>query len=164
MLRGSISNFKNPHSIKQIYNINAKIYTAEGVLKISASSMYLKNFKAAQLDVVLSSSSRVVGDKAQELTISVTPATMMTAVGYLVVTIPQYYEGASQDAMIDSTSPQPCKSDIAFIDSCKFSTRLGLLTIAYHFKDNQPRTEKTDFIVGTFKNPIITEMGGFYIE
>jgi len=53
----------NPNSIKQIFNIKAKIFTEKDELIIQDTSMYLKSFKAAIMDVVLSSSSEVVGEK-----------------------------------------------------------------------------------------------------
>jgi hypothetical protein len=34
----------------------------------------------------------------------------MTAEGYLVFKVPEYYEGAGQDSMIDAVVPGPCKS------------------------------------------------------
>jgi len=164
VLRGTISNFINPDSIKQIFNINAKIYTKVGVLKIQDSSLYLKSFKAATLQVELASSSRILGDTGQLLKVSVTPATVLTAEGFIILNVPEYYEGAGQDSMIDSSNPQPCKSQQAVISSCKFSSRLGILTIQYNFRDGNPRSETTDFEIGTFKNPIVSDMGGFGME
>ena len=150
--------------MRQVNTIKARLYSSDNELLVQDMSLTLLQFKASNLPVELTSSSNVVGEKGNVLTISIQPESEMSAVGFVILHIPEYYPDAGLDMMIDASDPDPCSSQQATIVSCKFSTRLSQLEIYYRFKDNAPSTSLTEFKVGQFNNPIETSKGGFFLE
>lgn len=69
VIQGSVSNFINPSSIKQIFNIQASLYNKRKHLLIQDSSLALRSFVPANLKVELISSSPIIGDKMLTLTV-----------------------------------------------------------------------------------------------
>jgi hypothetical protein len=60
-LHGTISQFKNPISTKNIETLSITLYTNNGVKKVQATSIYLRNFVASSIYVELRSSSQKIG-------------------------------------------------------------------------------------------------------
>jgi len=54
----------------------------------------------SSLSVSLSSSSNLIGQQNQYLTINITPWTLLTSSGQVIVSVPQYYQGAVNDYLI----------------------------------------------------------------
>lgn len=46
----------------------------------------------------------MVGNKRSTLSITVTPEVDLTAVGFVTLTVPEYYDGAGSDFMIDKNN------------------------------------------------------------
>lgn len=81
-----------------------------------------------------------------------------------MLTLPDYYEGATNDFMIASRAPYPCACDRGKVISCQFSGRQKLLTIQYEFADGQDYGENVAFTVPDFSNPVVERMEGFQVE
>lgn len=164
VLEGNITNFVNPSSIKQMNYLHIGLYSKRRVLLLQDANLSLKSFVPASCKVTLSSSSNVIGDKDQLIKITIEPTTEMKATGIVVLTVPEYYIGAGQDALITAPRPEPCSSKDALISTCKFNTRRRQLTIGYQFKNGEDRTEPSTFEVGQFNNPIVQDQDGFFVE
>ena len=80
----------------------------------------------------------VVGATQQKLIIEVHPATLLTANGFIILTIPEYYEDAGQETMISQKEPTPCTCDNGIVLDCKFSLRNMQLLIQYEFTGLKP--------------------------
>ena len=168
VIRGSISNFINPISIKGILGMQATLYKQDGTAEAIATSMSLNDFKAADVDVVLEPSSKIIGSQGNNLAIKITPRTKLTAVGssqrlVLAATIPPYFENAGQELMIAASRPDPCTVNIGKLLSCRFS-RTRLLRIEFEYIMQKNMLQEILFTVGNFNNPITESMGGFAIE
>jgi hypothetical protein len=94
VIAGSISNFINPHSNKQIFNVHVGLYSKRRFLITQDSNLSLRQFKPSKLSVSLKSSSNVIGEKDQKLTVEIKPETVMTAEGSVLITFPEYYQDA----------------------------------------------------------------------
>lgn len=91
---------------------------------VTTTSLRLNSFDTTTLQVLLESSSNVIGKQNNVLKISVTPSTILSYEGYIIVKLPEYYEGAGQVSMIGNSNPNPCRCPVANIKSCYFSSRL----------------------------------------
>jgi len=111
----------NPHSIKSISNIECQLFTRRDKLKVVSTNLGLYSFTAADIGVDLSSSSNVYGDQNVVLNIKLTPYTAIPAVGYLVMDIPKYYEGAGQDFMFMQSEIDPCELTSGYVTECLFN-------------------------------------------
>jgi hypothetical protein len=49
------------------------------------------------------------------------PDTLLSATGFIILTIPEYYEDAGQDMMITEKVPTPCTCDKGVVLDCKYS-------------------------------------------
>ena len=64
----------------------------------------------------------MVGASSATLTVEVTPDTLMKASGTIVLTVPEYYDGAGwTNFFFDDTSPTCTGSSLIAISSCVFS-------------------------------------------
>jgi len=124
IIHGQISNFVNPHSIKSINNIECKLFSRRDKLKVVSTNLQLYSFTPSEIGVDLTSSSPVFGAKGVNLNIQLTPFTNMTAVGYIIVDIPEYYEGAGQDFMFIQSELDPCHNSLGYVTECYFNPRL----------------------------------------
>lgn len=73
VLHGTISNFVNPHSVKPVAGLQARLYSKFNTLKVMASSLSLNTIEVSSMDVELSSSSNLVGAKGQTLKMQIDP-------------------------------------------------------------------------------------------
>ena len=71
-----------------------------GIQKTSTYIGTLSNFEASSITATLSSSSSIIADAEETLTVTVTPSTVMLANGGLVIYFPDYYENSGSDQMI----------------------------------------------------------------
>lgn len=148
--------------------MQATLYKQDGTAEAIATSMSLNDFKAADVDVVLEPSSKIIGSQGNNLAIKITPRTKLTAVGssqrlVLAATIPPYFENAGQELMIAASRPDPCTVNIGKLLSCRFS-RTRLLRIEFEYIMQKNMLQEILFTVGNFNNPITESMGGFAIE
>ena len=91
----------NPHSTKGISNIIITLYSFEDEsFTISTLPLRLSDFKETSLDVSISSSSQVYGAKNVKLTVTIVPNTKLTSSGTILLTIPEYYDGAGDEKML----------------------------------------------------------------
>jgi len=164
VLHGTVSAFMNPHSIKGIAGIQASLYSKRAKLKVLASSLSLNTLIPSSMTVKLASSSKLVGAKGQTLTIQIDPWARLTASGFVVLSMPDYYQGANNDFMIASRKPTPCGCDRGRVLGCAFSSRQKQLTIRYQFSDGQDYGGVVKFTVGQFSNPVVDRLGGFKVE
>jgi len=74
--------------------------------KITAALLRLTGFRPSELEVVLSSTSNIVGQRNQTLIIDV-DASAPTEDGYIIVHLPDYYDQASQEQeyMVEPRNP-----------------------------------------------------------
>ena len=122
VLHGSVPNFVNPHSLRGVVGFEVRLYSRTNKLKAYANSLGLNTMEPSSMDVTLSSSSRKVGARDQTLTIRIDPWARLTASGYVLLTMPDYYQGATNDYMIGSRGPE-CGCSRGRVLSCTFSTR-----------------------------------------
>ena len=78
VIKGMISNFINPLSIKQVSGIQATLFKSTNEKEAIASGLTLSIFQPSILQVQLSSSSKVVGLQNVVLAVEVTPWTYFT--------------------------------------------------------------------------------------
>ena len=64
-----------------------------------ATSLAIYTFEASSLNAKLKSSSKKIGAKNEELTLEIDPWTRLTASGYILFRMPNYYEDATNDYM-----------------------------------------------------------------
>ena len=164
---GSISNFINADSVRNISNIELSLYTSANVLKVSTSSASLANFQATTVTATLASSSAVVGATNANLRVNITSATLLKASGRIIITIPQYYVNAGGTYLIGSTAPL-CTATMASvtvtINSCTFSGAALQLTVVYTLSSGIDSTAMLQLTIGSFRNPISTQaMSGFSV-
>ena len=143
-LAGRISNFKNPESNRAQQNIQILIYGADGLSKTSVYIGTLSNFEVSSITAALSSSSNVVADTGETLTVSVTPSTLMLAVGGLVIFFPEYYEDASSNQMISVSNPA-CSGTGMSVTRCEFNTAFRQLTLLYALDSGADSTSTQTF-------------------
>ena len=152
-LAGRISNFKNPESNRAQQNIQILIYGSDGLSKTSVYIGTLSSFVVSSVSASLSSSSSVVGDTGETLTVSVTPSTLMLAQGGLVIFFPEYYEDASSNQMISVSNPA-CSGTDMFVSRCEFNTAFRQLTLLYALDSGTDTTSTLTFTIGSFQNPV----------
>ena len=129
-LGGRISNFKNPESNRAQQNIQILIYGSDNIPKTGVYIGRLSNFVVSSITASLSSSSNVVAGTGETLTVSVTPSTLMLAVGGLVIFFPEYYEDARSNQMISVSNPA-CSGTSMSVTRCEFNTAFRQLTLLY---------------------------------
>ena len=178
MIHGKISNFKNPYSAKPVRDIIIELYdkdlVAWGMPSVAAknaakkpklvAAVNLLNFKPASVEVQLTSTSGVVGAQGQNLTIHVNPHTVLTAQGYIVLHIPEYYKDAGKDYMVTNKVPEPCSCSAGKVTSCEFDTMNAQVQIRYEFSSGFAIKDKVDFTISFFNNPVVEDQGGFSLE
>ena len=71
-----------------------------GIQRTSTFIGTLSNFEPSSIAATLSSSSSVIADRQETLTVTVTPSTVMLADGGLIIYFPDYYENSGSDQMI----------------------------------------------------------------
>lgn len=113
----------NPLSVKGIAGFQARLYSRRAQMKALAATLGLNTLVPSSMDVRLTSTSQLIGAKNLQLTISIDPYTRLTARGYVVLHVPDYYKGANNDYMIASTKPTPCTTSHGTVLSCTFSRR-----------------------------------------
>ena len=164
VVEGSISNFINPHSTKSVTNIIITLYSAkDSEFTISTLPMRLSDFKETSINCTITSSSSVYGAKNVKFTLTLVPHTKLTSEGKVLLTIPEYFEGAGDEKILPVSSPPTTLVDGTVLSS-KYNQRLGQLEIQYEFDDGIDRGGEIVFIISKFNNPIEDNMGGFSVE
>lgn len=99
------------------------------------------------IDVSLHTSSNVIGAQNVDLTISITPETALTADGHVILTVPEYYEDATNDYMFNGRDIEDCENSLGGVVNCTFTSRLMQLEIIYFFSSRQSESQPVVFTV-----------------
>ena len=164
LISGSISIFRNPYSTREIRGIQASLLDIRGNLKVQSSSLMINTFTPADMGVVLTSSSPVVGATETKLNIQMTSWTMVPKFGLFVLSLPDYYKGSGTDYYFNKPIT-PCQVAInqdgnffveTQLEECKFNVRQKAIEITYKTTDDLFANAGTVVAIqlSNFKNPI----------
>jgi len=100
----------------------------------------------------------MVGATGTTLTITITPSKIFAGIGFITVTLPEYYKNAGSDYMISKTSPTCSAQSTITVLRCTFDNGTRTLKISYEFKNRAvSRATASFFVENAFKNPITPE-------
>ena len=108
----------------------------------------------------------MVGATGTTLTITITPSKILAGVGFITVTLPEYYKNAGSDYMISKTSPTCSAQSTITVSRCSFDNGSRTLKMSYEFKNRAvSRATSSFYVENAFKNPIIPEpKSGFTVS
>lgn len=155
-IKGSVSKFSNPPSIRPQTNIQITLYDSNNEARLITYIGDLTSFEPGGLEISLSSSSNIIGDNNAVLNLGVVPETFLVAAGTIVVNFPQYYKDAGSDQMISVTTPS-CSADGVTINECLFNSASRSLTITYEMNSGSAFAGLKTFQIRNFKNPVNSE-------
>lgn len=99
------------------------------------------------------------------MSLSITPSYILSAVGSITLSLPEYYTGSGSDYMIDP-SVLSCSAQTSItITRCEFDTGQRTVKWTYEFKNGASSKQTNMFYLDScFKNPITPEQKtGFII-
>jgi hypothetical protein len=125
----------------------------------------LSFFTPTSLEATLSSSSTVIGNKRSTLSVTLKPDIELAAVGFVTLTVPEYYDGAGSDFMIDKNNLDCGAQSGISVTGCSFDTGTRTVRWAYKFDSGIGSSlPKTFTLVRCFHNPISPEpLPSFYV-